>query len=295
VQLDLLDLFDGTYCQRWTLRHASWRRTSEGGFDPSRYAVAPISEDDARTFVVSHHYSGSYPAARLRYGLFDVAAGALVGVAVLGVPMSRTVLTGPFPTLIPYRESLELSRLVLHDQVPANAETWFVSRAFAHAADQGVRGVVMFSDPLPRTMNGVLTMPGHVGTVYQALGRCRYTGRGTARTLTLLPDGTVLPDRSAQKVRAGERGFAGVIDRLVLLGAMPPGAVYGMPLFLLTPEQRAVWLREQLAAIGVRRVRHHGNHRYAIPIGSRGQARRTPIGFESLPFPKSPDTWALAA
>jgi hypothetical protein len=284
MQLDMLDLFDGTYCQRWTLRRASWRRTSEGGFDADRYSVAPIAEDDARAFVLGHHYSGTYPAARLRYGMFDWGAGgALVGVAVLGVPMRADVLTKPFPSLVPYRESLELSRLVLVDAVPANAETWFTARAFEHAAGLGLRGVVMFSDPLPRMLHGVVTMPGHVGTIYQSLGRVRYTGRGTARTLTMLPDGTVLPARSMQKVRAGERGAAGVVARLLQLGAVP---LAGDP---------AEWLNRELARIGATKVRHQGNHRYAIPIGTRAQARHTPIGLPSHPFPKQPDTWALAA
>lgn len=271
------ELFDGSWCQRWTERRASWRRTSEGGFNAARYGVQPIAEADARGFVLAHHYSSAYPAARLRYGLVDLVAGELVGVAVLGVPMAREVLTGPFPTLQPYRQSLELSRLVLLDQVPANAETWFVSRAFRLAAAEGIAGVVMFSDPLPRVLAGVQTMPGHVGTIYQSLGSCVYTGRATPRTLTVLPDGSVLPERSRQKVRAGEQGAAGVVARLMQLGA---GPLAGDP---------AAWLRAELAAIGARKVRHRGNHRYAITIGDRTTRRRTPIGLPALAFPKQPD------
>ncbi len=65
------------------------------------------------------------------------------------------------------------------------------------AATAGVRGLVMFSDPLPRTRaDGAVVMPGHVGTIYQAANSV-YTGRSTPRTLTLLPDGTVFSDRAA--------------------------------------------------------------------------------------------------
>lgn len=272
---------DGSQCQRWTQRRPSWRPTSEGGFNPARYAVALIAEDEARTFVQTHHYSRAYPAARLRYGLVDqLAGGRLVGVVVLGVPMQARVLTGPFPTLEPYRQSLELSRLVLLDEVPANAETWFLARALDLAAAAGLRGVVMFSDPLPRWLAGALTMPGHVGCVYQALN-CLYTGRGKARTLTILPDGMVLSDRSSQKVRAGERGAAGVVARLVDMGATEPGRLVS-----LTP---AEWLGYALAQIGARQVRHRGNHRYVLPIGDRAARRRTPVALDSLPFPKTPD------
>jgi hypothetical protein len=77
------------FCQRWRARRHSWRHRSEGGFDARRYDVVPLAEADARTFVATNHYSASYPAARLRFGLYD--GPWLVGVAVLGVPMQRRV------------------------------------------------------------------------------------------------------------------------------------------------------------------------------------------------------------
>lgn len=264
-------------CQRWNRRRSSWRRTSEGGFDQGLYFVAPIGEELAREFVLTHHYSGSWPVARLRYGLYDMLALRMVGVAVLGVPMSERVLTGPFPTLDPYRQSLELSRLVLLDEVPANAESWFATQVFKHAAEAGVRGVVMFSDPMPRRSGGEVLMPGHVGIIYQACN-ARYVGRGTPRTLTVLPDHTVLTARAIAKVRSGERGSAGVLARLAALGA-PAGAP----------------LREQLAVIGARRVRHQGNHKFCIPIGTRAQRRAAPVALESIPYPKAADQYVEGA
>src|SRR5262249_10304227 len=77
-------------------------------------------------------------------------------------------------------------------------ESWFLSQMCRLAAAARVRGLVMFSDPLPRTRaDGTVIMPGHVGTIYQAANSV-YTGRATARTLTLLPDGTVFSDRGVQ-------------------------------------------------------------------------------------------------
>lgn len=56
-------------CQRWTRRRDSYRPAGEP-IDPSRYGVELIAEQVARDFVVREHYSGSYPAARCRVGLF---------------------------------------------------------------------------------------------------------------------------------------------------------------------------------------------------------------------------------
>jgi hypothetical protein len=51
-----------TACQRWLPGGVpSWKRPSDGGFDPGRYGVAAIGEDDARQFVIGHHYSRSFP------------------------------------------------------------------------------------------------------------------------------------------------------------------------------------------------------------------------------------------
>jgi len=110
-------------CQRWRPGGIpSWRRPEDGGFNPARYGAAPVSEAVAKAFVTGLHYSRTYPAARHRYGMFDLAGPtpALVGVAVLSVPASRPVLTSVFPRLEPYAESLELGRFVLRDEVPAN-------------------------------------------------------------------------------------------------------------------------------------------------------------------------------
>lgn len=96
-----------------------------GGFDSGGYLVDVLPESAAKAFVLRYHYSGAYPAAVNRCGLFDVRGDRpeLVGVAVFGVPVQPGVLTGALPTLESYRQSQELSRFVLLDQVPANARS----------------------------------------------------------------------------------------------------------------------------------------------------------------------------
>lgn len=269
-------------CQRWRDRRASWRTAHPGQrFDARHYEVHAIGETTAKRYVLSHHYSGSYPAASRRYGLYR--AGRLVGVAVFSIPAQARVLAAVFPDLAPYTESLELGRLVLADECPGNSESWFLARCFGELLTAGIRGVVSFADPVQRLAgDGTVIAPGHVGWIYQACN-ARYTGRGTARTLTVLPDGTVLHDRAAQKVRSRDRGHEHVERRLVALGAPVPRA----------GQRPAEWLAAALDAVGARRIRHAGCHRYAFPLGAGRRARdRIRIGPVGRPYPKHADTAA---
>lgn len=268
-------------CQRWRGGRTRWVRSST--FNPALYRVAPISAADARHFVIQHHYSATMPAAIHHHGLIHTPTEQLVGVAVASVPVSRRTLTNVFPTLQPYAQSVELGRFVLLDDVPANAETWTLARVLRCWYQAGVRGVVSFADPMPRvTAAGETLLRGHWGTIYQAAGTGdNYTGRGTARTLTLLPDGTILNARAAQKVRAQETGHAYVERRLEHLGAVPkrPG------------EDPRRWLQDALATVGASRVRHRGPHRYVFPLGrSHRERSRIPLGVPiGLPYPKRLD------
>ncbi len=266
------------WCQRWSAGRHSWRRAArEPAFLPGRYAVRPLGEAAARAYVVANHYSGSYPAALQRYGLWD--AGRLVGVAVLGAPTSVRALTNVLPTCEPYRESALLSRFVLADDVPANGETWSLARVFAHAAEAGMRGIVSFADPVPRVewparccsraMSGPSIRP-LVGV---------FAGRTTARRLTLLPTGQVLNDRAKSKVRQQERGHEAVERSLVSLGAAVPRA----------GQRPAAWLAQALDDIGAVVMTHAGNFRYVWVLGTPAQRRRTPIAVPALPYPRRRD------
>lgn len=267
-------------CQRWRQRQQSWRPAGEGGFNRARYDVVELDEVSARAFTCTHHYSASWPAARLRYGLIDLHTNdtELVGVCVLGVPMSKAVLSNPFPTLVPYVECLELSRLVLLDHVPANAESFFCARAFKMAATKGIRGIVAFADPIPRSRRAGQQLdqfkPGHIGTVYQSLSM-RYAGRGTARSLIVLPDGSTLTARAAAKVTALESGWCSVVARLHALGGPAE----------LDQDRPAKWLANTLDIVGAERLQHPGNHRY---LTSTGPGRRSvTVGIDAQPYPKA--------
>ena len=240
-------------CQRWRERRDSYRPAGET-IDPSRYHVEPIAQDRvAKAFVQAHHYSGSYPAARFRSGLFE--GSELVGVAVFSVPCAARVLEAAFGADAG-RDSVELGRFVLLDRVPANGETFFLSRALRALKREGVAGVLSFSDPCPRTTaDGRTTFAGHLGTIYQAASAV-YLGQAPKRTIRLLPDGRTFSARTISKIRAGEKGWRYGAEILEDLGA--PAAPTEL-------EARRCWLREWLPAL-TRTLRHPGNHRYAWKV-----------------------------
>lgn len=250
-----------TVAQRWADRRSSFRPAGEV-LRPADFEVAAIADDTtAKAFVERHHYSGSYPAARFRFGLYR--RGQLEGVAVFSHPSNDKVLTNVFP--VRAVDAVELGRFVLLDAVPGNGETWFLGRCFEKLRAAGLFGVVSFSDPVPRTSTaGAVVFPGHLGVIYQA-HNAAYLGRGTVRTLRLLPDGAVFSSRAAQKIRAREQGWQYAVEQLRAAGAPPPPA-YDL----------GGWLRAWLPVV-TRTLRHPGNHRYAWALAKRDR-RHLPKG-----------------
>lgn len=255
-------------CQRWRARRDRYRPGGER-IDPSRYGVEVLPDDRRpRAFVVEHHYSGSYVAARFRVGLFRMRE--LVGVAVFSVPQQPKAL----PRWTGTPAGVELGRFVLLDDVPGNGETWFLARAFRalRAELPDVRAVLSYSDPMPReTLDGRLVTPGHVGTIYQAHNG-RHVGRGRGDPMYLDPDGRTVGRRGLSKLRNGERGADAVYRRLVAAGA---------------PERRhledpAAYVDRALREGPFRRVQHPGNLAYAWAL-DRAAERDLP---DARPYPR---------
>lgn len=251
--------------QRWLFGRPSYRPKGET-IRTLDYEVVPLADDARpRAFVEAHHYSGSFPAARFRFGLYR--ADVLEGVAVFSVPPNDKTLTNEFP--VPAIEAVELGRFVLLDSVAGNGESWFLGRCFEQLRAEGLFGVVSFSDPVERTnAAGVRVFPGHVGTIYQAFNG-RYVGRGTARTIALMPDGSVFAERTLQKLRKRERGWQGAVEQLRAFGAPAPRGDLG--------EWAKLWVRRLS-----RPLRHPGNHKYVWALAKRDRRHLRP----ALPFPK---------
>ena len=251
--------------QRWRKGRSTFLPPGET-IRTSEYDVAAIAGDGpAKAFVLTHHYARTYPAARLRFGLYH--RGALAGVAVFAHPCNDRTVTNVFGGRA--IDSVELGRFVLPDSVAFNGETWFLARCFRDLRSEGLAGVVSFSDPVARrAADGRLVEPGHVGTIYQAFGGV-LLGRGTPRILRLLPDGQALSPRALQKIVAGEQGWRYAAAQLERHGATPP------------PAERRQWLRQWLDRL-TRPLRHPGNFKYAWGL------RASVIGAlpRSQPYPK---------
>jgi hypothetical protein len=239
--------------QRWYRRLGTWRDEHEV-IDTRAHEVAEIVDDATpKAFVETHHYSGTYPAARARFGLYR--GERLVGVAVFSHPPNEAVLRRlPCERMA----GVELGRFVLLPDVPGNGESWFLARCFEHLRARGIEALVSHSDPLPRRdAAGVLVLPGHVGTIYQSTNAV-YGGRTKARHLWILPSGAVFSERTMAKIRARDRGHRYAVDQLVRHGADRPGGDADLD----------AWLRSTLPRVA-RRVKHRGNHRYLWALDRR--------------------------
>ena len=260
-----------TSCQRWRERRAFYRPAGE--LFSARFAgVEPIEEARAKAFVTRHHYSGSYPAARFRAGLF--LRRELVGVAVFSVPMNQHTIPRYFDGMDPLL-GVELGRLVLLDHVAANAESWFCARAFRMCAEAlGVAGIVTYADPVPRVgVDGRLMKPGHLGIIYQALN-ASYRGLASPRVEWLANDGRILAPRALSKVRNDERGTAYVLEQMRSMGAPDR----------LPFESGRDYVTRALRSGAFRSRRHPGNHAYTFWLDRN---RRAPVGAR-LAYPKPP-------
>ena len=260
-------------CQRWREGRASYRPRGET-IDASKYEVAPVDKIEAKKFVETHHYSGSTSSRRRTHGLFRGAS--LVGVAIYGNPLRNCVLTSVFPG--DPKESTELARFVLLDDVEANGESWFLARSMKLLGKEGFRGVVSFSDPMVREDDaGNVVMPGHVGTIYQATN-ATYLGQRRGDYVNLLRNGQIFVRRAKTKIESGDTGWAYAVRQLVRAGAKVPHCLARDAPDLT---ELSLWVNHWLPRLS-RRVKHPGNHKYAFGLSKR-EKKKLPDG---LDYPK---------
>lgn len=120
--------------------------------------IGTLDSHAAARLVVAKHYLHRRPPISFAFGLYLDAA--LVGAVTYGTPASRHLQMSACPT--DPSAVVELNRLWLDDALPANSESWFVSRTLKALPP---RIVVSYADPLW----------GHYGYIYRALN-FRYAG-----------------------------------------------------------------------------------------------------------------------
>ena len=234
--------------------------------------VAEIADDTtARDFVITHHYSRSVPAMRFRSDFIAMAPWLA----------SRSFLT---PVRTPSSHGLSRSppgalsswdALCLLTRSRATPRLIFLRVPLNWSGHMALKALLVFQIRCPgATSSARLPSWAHTGIIYQAFNGV-YLGRGTARTLRLLPDGRAFNDQSIQKIRKMERGWRSAAAVLEDLGA---------PHAPEEPEARLNWLHSALSGF-TRTVRYHGCHQYAWAL-TRPLKRILP---PSLPFPKFVD------
>jgi hypothetical protein len=288
--------------QRWRERQDFYRSTAER-FEPSDWRIdvmvgsgsglpqgLPVRRNAwkaGQDFIVQNHYAASFSQMRVMIGMFRARDGALVGVATFGnVKADQAKKYGD----VGLDDILELNRFVLLDSVPGNAETWFLSRATelareVHAARGfGLKVLLSYSDPVPRRdVKGFLTMPGHIGNIYQAYNAV-FVGRSSPKVLHLDARGVAPDPRMISKIRSldgdGEEGGPSAARRFVEDHGAPEKR---------KRESYAAWVRRSLASDAFRRLPHAGNLTYLWTFGSKSFKKQIETKFpERLPYPKNP-------
>jgi len=262
--------------QRWRDRRTTFV-ANDRIMDPAIHSVDIIHcQRAAKPFIEQHHYSGSFPATRLSCGLFRNSdeGSQMVGVVSFSVPINSN--SGPKHTGLEPPSTIELGRLVLLDHVEANAESWFVSRAFKllRSEKPDIEAVFSYSDPVQRRDEfGRIVLPGHVGSVYQALSAsCR--GRGTPRTLLTLPNGRVMSERALSKLRKGDQGAEYAERQLLNAGARP----------MRHGESPQEWIASLRTSGFLSTRRHPGNWVYAFALTHK--ARKAAQSLPCVDYPK---------
>jgi hypothetical protein len=114
--------------------------------------ITVIGRREAISLVIAHHYMHRKPQISFAFGLID-DFGNTKGCITFGTPASNHMLVGACKATP--GEVIELNRLWVHDDMPRNTESWFVSRALALLPP---RIVLSYAD----------TAAGHMGYVYRA-------------------------------------------------------------------------------------------------------------------------------
>ncbi len=136
--------------------------------DPTNFLVDEIPLKLAKPIIIKNHYSRKWSPSKISFGVYEISKmGAdknqgldgLIGVAVYGLPVGRSVISG-ISHLLKQDEVLELKRLWIADGHGYNIESWAIRKTFFLLKSKmpKVKVLVSYADPAA----------GHHGGIYQA-------------------------------------------------------------------------------------------------------------------------------
>lgn len=150
------------------------------------WTVGDVPIAIGRTLVEQHHYArGAANTRTALHGLYNVATGALHGVA-WWIPPTRTAANATWPE--DWKAVLALSRLVIVPNTPKNAATFLLARSVKMLADCW-RCCVTYAD----------TWRGHTGGIYRAAG-WEYVGMTKPERVYVI-DGRMTARKAGGKTR----------------------------------------------------------------------------------------------
>ena len=275
AQLDLVE-----WAQRWSHKRERWV-PHHAVMDVRLYGVEELDYTTSCDYLRTHHYAHNPAPAVARYGLYKTRGGVLkpelVGVITYGEGMGDYVLNA-WCGVGPVREgvvgALECNRLVLAEEEPYNAESWFATRAQRALieAHPQLHAILSYADPVERrNAAGEVFKPGHIGGIYKALG-WSYEGRAKPRTHVVdLLTGDVVSERTISKLRKGERGWQYATRELEQATGLTRWQ---------GESGESFWVR-CVASGRLGKVRHPGNHVY---VWQRDKRRPTKP-MHGLPYP----------
>jgi hypothetical protein len=138
-------------------------------------SVRLINKDTARRMVENYHYSGVLGPCSFALGVyyktesdFFTSNEELIGCLCYGRPIARLAVKSISSEIEP-EQTLELTRLFIHDGYPTNIESYSIARSFDYIRvhEPEVEVLLSYSDP----------EQGHMGIIYQATN-WQYQGTG---------------------------------------------------------------------------------------------------------------------
>lgn len=132
----------------------------------SSVTISQISKDAAKDIIEKYHYAHILGPVSYTLGIYYISDNEffhdykqLVGAIAFARPLGRLAVKS-ISEKLEAKQSLELTRLFIHDGYPKNIESFSIARSFDWIRENlpDIEVLLSYSDP----------EQGHIGTIYQA-------------------------------------------------------------------------------------------------------------------------------